>query len=66
MENFMQDEEVIIHSTGDNKEYRGKIAGIANVLPDKVVYIVEMVDRLPKKEYPYSHITINEECLKRK
>lgn len=58
-------EVVIVHSIGDDKEYRAKIAGIASELAEMKIMIVELIDKLPREDYPYTHIAITEHCLKK-
>jgi hypothetical protein len=59
--NYIDGEQVIIHSLGDNKEYIGIIRGIISNCNDIVSYIVEVdID----DDYQYSARTMPEHCIK--
>jgi hypothetical protein len=59
--NYIDGEQVIIHSLGDEKEYLGIIRGIISKCNDIISYIVEVdID----DEYQYSVRPIPEYCIK--
>jgi hypothetical protein len=55
---------VVVHSIGDNKDYRAIIRGIASEYAGGIIYIVEMVDRFVDwNEYPYLYTTVPSVCI---
>jgi hypothetical protein len=55
---------VKISRLGDDKEYYGKVVGLAVSLPEFSSYIVEPDDiKAFKPTYEYTHFVITESCL---
>ncbi len=60
-----QDQNVIVHSLGDDKEYLAKIAGIAMDIPGAKIMIIKLDQHHNiRNDYSYSHMCITEHCLR--
>ncbi len=63
---FADGDNVIVHKIGDGKEYRAIVRGVSidyGINP-ATIYILETVDKIDS-DYPYSHCTMPEACLRR-
>ena len=60
---FVQGQEVMVRRLGDGMEYKAKIAGIAVVLPEFNMYILEIVDPVPNNPRGWSHFTLTAACI---
>ena len=63
---FAEGDNVIVHSIGDGKEYRAIVRGVSidyGINP-ATIYILEAGDKIDP-DYPYSHYTMPEACLRR-
>jgi hypothetical protein len=66
---FAEGDNVIVHSLGNmhiGKEYQAVVRGVSvdyGINP-ATIYILEVVDKIDP-DYPYSHYTMPEACLRR-
>ena len=60
---YQENDQVTIVNLGDGKEYRAIVRGLS-VEGFSSIYILEMVDKLDPKTYPYSHCTVPEAWLR--
>ena len=65
---YQNNDEVIIHSIGDDKQYRGVIKGISVDYNQKMtvdpasIYIVELIDDIVPN-HPFKFVTMPAACL---
>lgn len=62
---FVQNEQVIVHSLGDScpGEFRAKVVGVAAQYPEVTFYILEMIDPIPGQIW--THCMMIGSCIKK-
>jgi len=63
---FSKDEEVMVHSLGDGKEYKAEVKGISSYDSESSIMIIKMIDKFRNSEnYVYDYCCISEHCLRK-